>query len=58
MDTLIKALLVTFIIIVAIIGTPILVALVGFAWPVILFIAAIIFIPIAIGIVVGKNTKD
>ena len=55
MSTLLKALLWTFVLIVAIIGLPILIGLVGVMWPVLLVIALIIFIPLAIGIIVGKN---
>lgn len=58
MDTLVKALIGTLLVIVALIGIPILVGLLGFIWPVVLVIALIIFIPIAVGIVIGKNTKE
>lgn len=57
MDTLLKALLWTIVLIVAIIGIPILIGLIGVIWPVLLIIAVIVFIPLAIGIVVGKNDK-
>ncbi len=58
MDTLWKALLGTLLIIVAIIGLPILVGLIGLLWPVVLVIGLIIFIPIAIGIIIGKKSGE
>lgn len=58
MDTLLKALLWTFIIVVLIIGLPFLVVLVGVAWPVVLIMAAIIFAFIAIGILIGKASNN
>ena len=58
MNTLVKALIGTVILIVALIGLPILVGLVGVLWPVLLIIAVLIFIPIAVGIVIGKNSKE
>ncbi|MBO7450402.1 MAG: hypothetical protein J6U54_08530 [Clostridiales bacterium] len=57
MNTLLKALLWTIVLIVAIIGIPILIGLIGVMWPVLLIIALIVFIPLAIGIAVGKNDK-
>lgn len=57
METLLKALLWTCIVVILVIGLPFLVLLVGVAWPVLLVIALFIFIPIAIGIIVGKNSK-
>ena len=58
MNTLWKALLATFLIIILAIGLPILIALVGVIWPIILIVGLLIFVPVAVGIVVGKNTKD
>lgn len=58
MDTLWKALLGTLLIIVAIIGLPILVGLIGLLWPVVLVIGLIIFIPITIGIIIGKKSGE
>lgn len=58
MDTLWKALLGTLLIIVAIIGLPILVGLIGLLWPVVLVIGLIIFIPVAIGIIIGKKSGE
>ena len=57
MDTLLKALLVTFIFLVLLIGLPLIVVLVGVAWPVLLVIAVLIFIPIVLGILIGKSSK-
>lgn len=57
METLLKALLWTCIVVILAIGLPFLVLLVGVAWPVLLVIALFIFIPIVIGIIVGKNSK-
>ena len=57
METLLKALLWTCLVVVLIIGLPVLVVLIGVAWPVLLIVALLIFIPIAIGIVIGKNSK-
>ena len=57
METLLKALLWTCIVVILVIGLPFLVLLVGVAWPVLLVIALFIFIPIAIGILIGKNSK-
>lgn len=58
MNTLLKALLISFLIIVLIIALPILVTIVGLAWPVILGLMLIIFIPAIVGIMIGKNSKD
>lgn len=58
MDTLIKALIGTFLLIVAIIGLPILIGLLGVLWPVVLVIALLIFIPVAVGIFIGKGSKE
>lgn len=58
MDTLLKALLWTLVLVVLVIGLPILVLLIGIAWPVLLVIALMIFIPIAFGILIGKKSKD
>lgn len=57
MDTLLKALLWTCLLVVLMVGVPILIGLLGVMWPVLLVIALIIFIPLAIGIIVGKNDK-
>lgn len=57
MDTLLKALLWTIALIILIIGLPILIGLLGVMWPILLVVALIIFIPLAIGIIVGKNNK-
>lgn len=57
MTTLLKALLWTCLVVILIIGLPILIVLLGVAWPVLLVIAIAIFIPIAIGILIGKNSK-
>lgn len=57
MDTLLKALLWTCLLVVLIIGLPILVLIIGVAWPVLLTIAILIFVPIAFGILIGKNSK-
>lgn len=57
MDTLWKALLGTFLVIIAIIGIPILIGLIGVIWPVILIVGLIIFVPVAVGIVIGKHDK-
>lgn len=57
MDTLLKALLWTIALIILIIGLPILIGLLGVMWPILLVVALIIFIPLAIGIIVGKNDK-
>ncbi len=58
MSTLGKALFWTIVLIIALIGLPILVGLIGVMWPILLFVAVIIFIPVAIGIIVGKNSKE
>lgn len=58
MDTLVKALIGTLLLIVTIIGIPILVGLIGVLWPIVLVIGLLIFIPIAIGIIIGKNSKE
>ncbi len=54
MSTLVKALLATMAIIVALIGLPILVGLLGILWPLIL----IIFVLVAIGIIIGKASGN
>jgi len=58
MNTLLKALLGTLIVVVAIIGIPVLIGLLGFMWPVLLVIGLIIFIPVAVGVIIGKNSKE
>lgn len=57
MDTLVKALVGTFLLIVLIIGLPILAGLIGVMWPIVLVVGLLIFIPVAIGIVIGKSSK-
>jgi hypothetical protein len=57
MSTLLKALLWTCLLIILLIGVPVLVGLIGVMWPVLLIVALIIFIPLAIGIIVGKSDK-
>ena len=58
MNTLIKALIGTFIVIIGLIGLPILIGLLGVMWPIILVIAGIIFIPVAVGIFIGRKSDD
>lgn len=58
MNTLLKALLGTLIVVVAIIGIPVLIGLLGFMWPVLLVIGLIIFIPVAVGVFIGKHDRE
>lgn len=58
MSTLMKVLLATIILIVALIGLPILVVLVGALWPVFLILGLIIFGLILIGTFIGSNKNE
>lgn len=57
MDTLLKASIITLIVVAILIGLPILVLLIGVAWPLLVVIALIFFVPILIAFLIGKNSK-
>lgn len=58
MSTLMKVLLATIILIVALIGLPILIGLIGVLWPVLLILGLIIFGLILIGTFIGSNKNE
>ena len=58
MKTVGKALLWSIFLVVAFIAIPLLVLVCGIALPVVLTIAAFIFVPLLVGMILGKNSKD
>ena len=58
MSGLVKALIVTIVVIALLIGLPILVGLIGILWPVILFLGILIFVGIVIGMFIGNSNKE
>lgn len=55
MDKLWKALIATVLLIILLIGLPVLIGLIGVLWPVLLIIAAFVFIPVLVGVGIGSN---
>ena len=58
MNTLVKVLVITLMILVGIIGLPILIGLLGLLWPVLLVAGVIIFALIFIGTLIGGKKED
>lgn len=58
MNTLVKVLVATLVILVGLIGLPIIVGLVGILWPVLLVLGVIIFALILIGALLGGKKED
>ena len=58
MNTLVKVLVATLIVIIALIGLPILVGLIGLLWPALLILAIIIFGLIFIGTLLKSDNKE
>lgn len=58
MNTLVKVLVATLVVLVGLIGLPIIVGLVGILWPVLLVLGVIIFALILIGALLGGKKED
>lgn len=58
MNTLVKVLVATLVVLVGLIGLPIIIGLVGLLWPVLLVLGVIIFALILIGALLGGKKED